>query len=131
MRKGTISTIDRKLNFNTYIPVQFLYLCKLTGVDPHSVLHDFMVNVGMENRSKEEEQKTSAKEYFLKCGYGQEFYSEDEITQIMKELQTVSDIFPNDCPTDFLDVHSAWRELYFDYWFDKWYWKHRRQPYKK
>ena len=130
MQKKIITDEERKIHYSSFAPLQFVYLCKLTDVHPHTVIYDFMKNVAMKNRDMEEHQRFQAMEYFIKCGYGQQHYTEQEIRRIMKEMEALSSLFPDGCHTSFIDVHTAWRDKYHDYWFEKWYSKPRRQSYR-
>lgn len=127
MPKKIIADGERKLHYSSFAPLQFLYLCKLTEVHPNTILHDFVLNISMENRGLGEQQRSLAMEYFIKCGYGQQFYSEDEIRKFMREMEALSSLFPTDCHPNFIDMHTAWREKYDHYWFEKWFYQVRRR----
>ena len=96
-------------------------------VEPHEVVRDFMCNIGMENYGLGEQQRLQAMEYFIGCGYGQDFYIEADLRKIMKEMEAISSLFPYDGSHDFIDLHARWRDRYYNYWFQKWFKKVRRK----
>jgi len=113
-------------DFNFIMPIQFLLICRLLQVEPHKVLYQFMCNLGQENYANGPEQKITAKDYFLSCGYGQELFTDAEIDQIFEELNNISSLWPKNGPMKLIDLHGKWRKRYYRYWFKKWFWKFRR-----
>jgi hypothetical protein len=82
-------------------------------------------HVGHESFAREEEPKITAKDYFLSCGYGLEFYTDSEIEQMFKELDTIASLWPKDASMKLIDLHSKWRDRYYKYWYKRWFWKFR------
>ena len=111
-------------------PYQFLLLCKLVGTPPVRILDDFMINLSGDSfkRATDEHRRNKAVEYFIQCGYGQEFYTEQEIRQLLKELDTIGSLWPDGAKMKLIDRHAKWRNQYQHYWFNKWYRKLRRKP---
>src|SRR5690606_8981662 len=105
----------------------FQLLCKLAEVEPQKVLYDFMCNAGMESYGLGDTQRNAAMEYFIQCGYGQHYYTLEDMRKMMKELESISGLFPYNCKTKLLDLHSSWRKEYFRFWFRKWFRKYRRK----
>jgi hypothetical protein len=111
-------------------PYQFMLLCKLVGVPPMKMLNDFMTNIGGDsfNRTKNGECRSKAADYFIQCGYGQDFYSEPDIRQMLRELDTMGGLWPEGDKWKIIKRHAKWRDYYQDnYWFKKWYRKPRRK----
>lgn len=117
----------RHLEFSTIMPIQFHLLCKLLEVEPRKVIYDFMCNAGMEGYGLGESQRAKAAEYILSCGYGQEHYTEEDIRKLLKEMESISTLFPNNGKMKLIDLHSGWRNRYYKYWFRKWFRKVRRK----
>jgi hypothetical protein len=109
--------------------MQFLLLCKLVQVPPEKMLRDFMTNVGCDswNRSSNEAQRTTATAYFMECGYGQDFYTPEDLRQIIWELDAIGGLWPQGAKMELIDLQAKWRDKYQEYWFKKWYRKIRRK----
>ncbi|BAV07226.1 hypothetical protein SAMN05421788_102152 [Filimonas lacunae] len=111
------------------IPWPFLYVCKLAGVTPHSVLHRFMIDVSGDtiDRSINPAVREKAIAYFMERGYGQQFYKEEDMRQILAELDTLGGLWPQTNSDKLIDMHATWRTKYLKHWFKKWYNKVRRK----
>lgn len=120
---------SRMLEFKCHLPVQFLLLCKLVQVPPEDMLHDFMTNLGHDswNRSSNEARRTTATAYFMQCGYGQDFYTPEDLQQIFRELDAIGSLWPERAKMKLIDLHAKWRNKYYKYWFRKWYFRVRRK----
>lgn len=116
----------RLLEYSTIMPAQFYLLCKLIEKEPEIILHDFMHNVGMESLGLGDAQKVKAKEYFISCGYGQDFYTADDLQRIFKEMDAIGSLYPRKDDEKLIGVHTSWRDKYHEYWFEKWFLKVRR-----
>ncbi len=85
-----------RASFTFFLPYQFLLLCKLMEVTPEDVIRDFITN--LDCGSWEREGKDKAKEhlinYFIECGYGQKFYTIEDIRQMFKEMDSLGALFP-------------------------------------
>jgi hypothetical protein len=111
------------------IPPQLLLICKLLSVPPIDLITDFLDNASLAawKRQGREAAREKVMEYILACGYGEEFYSEAEIRQLLKEADAQGMVWPKDADMKLLDASSNWRELYQPYWFNRWFWKHNRK----
>jgi hypothetical protein len=121
---------DRNQEVRLDQPYQFMLLCKLVGVPPMRMINDFMTNLGGDssNRAKNEGCRSTAVEYFIQCGYGQDYYSQPDIRQILRELDTMGGLWPVGDKWKIIKRHAKWRDYYQDnYWFKKWYRKTRRK----
>lgn len=120
---------ERLAEFKVHLPYQFLLLCKLTEVTPRKVLVDFMDN--MDHGSWDREGRDKAKEhlvaYFLEMGYGQNQYTPDDLRELFKEMDAIGLLFPKEADMDIIDMHARWRDVYHNYWFEKWWGKMRRK----
>ena len=111
------------------LPYQFMLLCKLVQVPPERMLRDFMTNVGRDSwdRSSNEAQRTTALAYFMECGYGQDFYTPEDLRQIFWDLDAIGGLWPRGAEMKMIDLQAKWRDKYHKYWFKKWYRKVRRR----
>jgi hypothetical protein len=128
--KGPKSAYKRIQEVKFVQPYQFMLLCKLMQVPPMQILHDFMTNVSGDNfnRAGEEGCRSKAVEYFIQCGYGQDFYTEQDIRQIVRELDAMGSLWPETGKTKIIQLHAKWSDKYQDdYWFKKWRNKLRRK----
>jgi hypothetical protein len=96
-------------------------------IEPHKVIHDFLCNVGMEGYGLGEVQRAKAMEYFVSCGYGQNYYTEEDIRSILKEMESIGTLFPTNSKMKLIDLHAKWRNKYYKYWYRKWFFKVRRK----
>lgn len=126
-REKTPKRGKRYLKTYGIMPWQFHLLCKLTEKNPEDILYDFMCNVGMEGYGLGEVQRVKAMEYFLSCGYGQDYFTIEDIQKIFKEMESISTLFPNNGKMNLIDLHSKWRKKYYKYWYRKWFTKIRRK----
>jgi len=121
----------RFARFNFILPYQFLLLCRLMEVTPERVLMDFMTQLGGEGTGPEEQDTTRAYlvHYFIARGYGQQYYTPEQIRQVFAYLGAISMLFPGD-DEQMMEDHVLWRAQYLHYWFHKWFWmpKMRHPP---
>ena len=116
--------------FNFTLPQQFLLLCKLVSVPPRQMLVDFMDNIscGSWKRTGRDAAKEKLIDYFLEHGYGNQYYSPEEIRSIFKELDAIGMLYPFNAHQELINEHTRWRENYHTWWFQKWYKKNNREP---
>ncbi len=121
---------NRQGQFNFTLPQQFVLLCKLMGIPPRQILVDFMDNIscGSWKREGRETAKEKLIDYFLEHGYGNQYYSPEEIRSIFKELDAIGMLYPFNANQEFINEHTRWREDYHTWWFQKWYKKNNREP---
>lgn len=119
---------DRVQMVRLDLPLQFMMLCQLLQVPPMKILDQFMIDVGGDShrKSADPECRVKAVEYFVQCGYGKD-YSEQEIRKMLDELHAVGSLWPETDEEKMIDMHAAWREKYYQYWFEKWHGKIRRK----
>ena len=43
-----------------------------------------------------------------------------------KEMDAIGLLFPKDAKDKMIDLHSKWRDKYYNYWFKKWFRKPRK-----
>ena len=112
------------------LPWQFLFMCKLSDVTPDTVINQFMNDLGHENWKRRENDavRQTLVDYFVMSGYGQKWYTEQEIRQMFKELDAIGSLWPENSGIKTIRRHAKWRNRYHDYWFKKWYRKLRRKP---
>ncbi|ANH82469.1 hypothetical protein A8C56_17170 [Niabella ginsenosidivorans] len=117
----------RLAQFHFILPNPFLLLCRLMEVTPETLLLDFMSNLGCEsaNRQSREAARQHLMEYFIAHGYGQQYYTEEQIRQVFKEMDAVGLLFPRH-DDDMIDAYVLWREKHQRSWFKKWFQKPRR-----
>jgi hypothetical protein len=112
-----------------FLPWPFLYVCKLSEVTPAEVLDRFMHDLGQGSwkRRENEAVRQALVEYFIGCGYGQQWYTEQDIRLMFRELDAIGSLWPDDGGVKLIHRHAKWRNRYQDYWFKKWYRKTRRK----
>lgn len=120
---------SRMQEFKCYVPMQFLLLCKLVQVPPEKMLRDFMIHLGRDSwdRSPRDAPRTTATAYFMECGYGQDFYTPEDLRQILQEMDAIGCLWPDGAKMKLIDLHAKWRNKYYKYWFRKWFYKVRRK----
>lgn len=121
--KWATGSYERDPDMHFILPWQFLYLCKLTGVTPATVLDQFMNDLSCDSwkRSKNENIRIHAIEYFIQSGYGQDYYSEQDIRQMFREMDAVGSLWPQTNKIKVIEWHAKWRNKYQHFWFKKWY----------
>jgi hypothetical protein len=66
-------------------------------------------------------------EYILLLGYGKKHYTEENMMQMIKELDTMGLLFPKKGEDKILDSYVVFREHFYKHWFNHWYYQCRRQ----
>ncbi len=124
-----VGVYSRKLKLDILLPYPFLLLCKLWEIEPETIITDFLDNLA--HASWKREGRDSAKqklaEYILLSGYSKEHYSEEATLQMIRELDALGLLFPQNGTDKTLDSYVAFRDNFYKYWFDKWYYKSRRK----
>lgn len=125
-QKGEYS---RHAEFDFILPRQFLMVCKLMEVTPREVIGDFIDNLscGTWNREGRDHAKAKLIEYFVAHGYGQQYYSEEDIRIIFKEMDAMGSVWPNNSKIKLVNLTVRWRKKYQTYWFKQWHGKPRRK----
>lgn len=118
---------ERFAQYHFTLPYQFLLLCRLMEVPPQTLLLDFMIHLGCESRNREgrETARQHLIDYFITLGYGQQFYTPEQISQVFKEMDAVGLLFPREDDA-LLDAYVLWRNKHQRSWFQKWFQKPRR-----
>ena len=113
---------DQLVEFKFIIPRQFLLLCKLMGTTPKELVRDFgaTLSCGSWRREGTEEARRHLINYFIALGYGQQYYTEEEIRLMFAELDALGSLFPMDGSVGLVRKYAAWRDAYHAYWFEKW-----------
>jgi hypothetical protein len=104
------------------LPQQFLMICKLADVTPQQIISDFMDNLscGSWKREGRDTARRLLVEYFIEHGYGQRYYSTDELRIMFRELDAVGLLFPKEGAPEVLDAYADWRDKHHEYWLKKW-----------
>ena len=113
----------RVINIAPYhLPMQFELLCKALNLPIEKILYDFMNCLCGEGfkSSSDNQLRTKAVEYFIQCGYGSNSYTEQQIRQMLKELDAISMLWPENAADSIILMHANWRNKYYDYWTSKW-----------
>lgn len=92
------------------------------------MLHDFMINLAGEHGNEQDGGKTNEPliNYFIAHGYGMEYYSEEDLRQVFKEMNALQLLFPANGKLKLIELYANWRSKHHSYWFKKWYKKPRR-----
>lgn len=116
-------------DFRLNVPSNLRMLCALLEVKPETLLRDFMWTVSYSYGKATNEQRTSAVDYFLKCGYGENLYKKKDIQIMFQELKAKKLLMINDenAKRDHRERHFRWSHMYAQYWFRKWFYKVRRK----
>lgn len=119
---------SQSLEVRLRIPCDVVMMCKLANVKPENLLASFLSCLGVEKDSKNPHTaKDACIDFFIRYGYAKDYYSEEEIREMFKELAMINDLWPDTGSSKLIDVHSNWRKKYSKHWFKKWYWKVRRK----
>ena len=111
---------SRSKDFNLMITGNLEMICTLLRVSPVKLLSEFANTLSMGLPGQNKELHALLVNYFVRCGYGQQYYSEEEIRLMFEELGAVTRLWPNDGNEEVIDKHSEWRRMYHEYWFGKW-----------
>jgi hypothetical protein len=132
--RGTVTkwqsgAYQRKQHFHFELPLQFLMLCKITGITPEQLLVDFMDNLSCSSWKREgrDRAKQHLVEYFIEHGYGNRYYPEEDIRAMFREMEAVGTVFPRDAESELLDLYAEWRDKHQEHWFNKWFNKYKRE----
>jgi hypothetical protein len=116
------------LELRLRIPCDVVMMCNLMDIKPEHLLRDFLSCLAVENNERNPAKaKQACIDFFISYGYGSEYYSEEERRQMFTELQRINDLWFEEVPSKFIDLHANWRRKYWKQWFKKWYWKVRRK----
>ncbi len=80
---------------------------------------------GASNREGRKAAKSILVHYILAMGYGQRIYAEKDIENMFTELDAMGLLFPNG-DEKVRELYLKWRDKHYQYWFDKWYHKYKR-----
>ncbi|WP_256009590.1 hypothetical protein [Desertivirga xinjiangensis] len=112
----------RKLDL--LVPSNLKMLCRLLDLKLETLLKDFMWRLSYMVASGTDEQCQAARDYFLSCGYGKNFYSEKQLQQIFRELDAKKQFWP-DVDDEVItpvqeELHYLWSHMHMEYWLEKW-----------
>jgi len=87
-------------------------MCKLTDVTPDTVIDRFMNDLGQEiwKRRENDAVRQTLVDYFVLCGYGQKWYTEQEIRQMFRELDAIGSLWPENDPARLARFNQLLRE---------------------
>ncbi|MEJ8840886.1 hypothetical protein WG954_00730 [Lacibacter sp. H375] len=120
---------SRRQEFRFQIPYGFLLLCKLLDTTPNDMLHWFMENCSYCSFEAEgkEQARAHLQDYIIAMHYGQEYYTQENIRQMMNELNAINMLWPKNAKPKFQTAHANWRNNYFNFWYKKWHRHPRRR----
>ena len=120
--KWQTGEFQRNQTFKFELPVPFLMLCNLINVTPEQMLTDFMDNLSFSlwRREGREKARTALSDYFVEAGYGNKYFTPDELKLMFTELDAIGLLFPKDADPETLDAYARWRKFHQEYWFNKW-----------
>ena len=118
-----------KADLQIIYPQPFLLLCKLLEVTPEQLIIDFIDNLSCSNwkRSGRDDAKSHLVNYFIEHGYGQHFYTKEDICSIFREMDAAGMVWPENGSMKLLELSAHWRNRYQKYWFKQWFRKTRRK----
>ena len=122
-KEWQIREYSRIAEFKLTIPQQFLMLCKLLNVTPRQMIVDFMDNLACSSWKREGRDIAKQKlvEYIITHNYGREYFSEEDIRRIFRELDAIGMLYPVNASQELIEEHTRWRENYHAWWFKKWF----------
>jgi hypothetical protein len=129
-QKLTPNPINTLKKMDLVLPLQFLELCKMLEVTPVKVINDLVWNIASRVTFKDAIFKQQATEYFISQGYGGQYYTTDEIRQMIAELGVVVGLRPsnNTKPGKRLNEYSNMRDTFIKVWVNKWKGSRRKKP---
>jgi hypothetical protein len=119
----------RVQEFRFHLPYAFLLLCKIWDTTPEEIIYDFMENLsnGNHKRKISELAKPHLQQYIIEMGYGQQrHYKIKHIEAMFKELEAIGMLWPENAKMKMIQMHTQWRDKYYNWWFKKWYNKPHR-----
>jgi hypothetical protein len=93
------------------------------------LIDDFLNNAALVAWKREGKEMAREKiiDYLIACGYGKNFYSDEERRQLLNEANAQGLLWPKDAAIKLFDLAVKWRDSYHKYWLDKWFWKGNRK----
>lgn len=99
------------------VPGPFRMLAALLELDISHMLLRFMEDLFS---SKQKEQWMMVGDYFLVSRQGQSYYTAADVRQMIEELSGIEGLFPRNADMKVIEAHARWRDVYYQYWFEKW-----------
>jgi hypothetical protein len=105
--------------FRFQIPYGALLLCRLWGVTPNTLIHDFLNNLshGSWQRQDRDEVKLHLRNYILQMNYGGNLYTQQQILEQFNDLDAIGRLWPENAKSSFTTRHSKWRDKYYNWWY--------------
>jgi hypothetical protein len=88
------------------------------------------LSCGSWQREGRDDAKMFLQQYVTHMGYGINNYTKEDIEQMFKELDAIGMLWPDNAKNKFIEMHSEWRNKYYNWWFKKWNRKYHRKPIK-
>jgi hypothetical protein len=129
-QKPTLNLNNSLKKMDLVLPLRFLELCKMLEVTPVKVIDDLIWNIASRVTFKDAIFKQQATDYFVAQGYGRQYYTPDEIRQMIAELGVVVGLRPsnNTKPRKRLNEYSDMRNEFIKVWVNKWKDSRRKKP---
>jgi hypothetical protein len=88
----------------------------MINIPPLQLLLDFMDNPSCGSGKREGRDKAKEKliEYFLEHGYGQDYYTPEDLRTLFREMDAVGLLFPRN-DSEMIDTYAKWRENHHKY----------------
>ncbi|MDH7461388.1 hypothetical protein QEG73_08855 [Chitinophagaceae bacterium 26-R-25] len=122
-RKQEQTSIDTRLvEYNLVLPLSLQLVCKLVRISPETILKDFMEILAHQSISSRKDEKPHMLlvDYFIAMTHRQSDYATDDIRQMFREAQAISDLWPSGADKKVIDMHRKWQDEYVKYWLEKW-----------
>jgi len=121
---------DRTQTFELTLPLPFWHICKMLNVEPRKIVVDLFANIGGRVRISNGLIYQTATDYFVQQQYGQSYYTENEIRQMIGELGIVTGLCPppNEADKKPFEEYVTMRDEYLKSWIKKWESRCKRKP---
>ena len=116
-----------------YLPLVIKELCKMLQVTPETIIHRLFWDIGRAVHLSDGITQNTATTYFIRCGYGKELFTQDQIGQMILELSTMMGTAPGYTEQQWVK-HEDWMKMsdaYIRVWRSKWKAKVKQSSSKK
>jgi hypothetical protein len=128
--KWQVGDYSRTIELIEHLPYTILLLCKILNTTPRQIILDFLDNLSCGSWKREGRDKAKGKlvDYVIEMGYGNEYFTEEEIRILFKDFDALGMVWPNNSgDMKLVDKYATWRNRHYKFLFKKWFKKIRRK----